>query len=65
MTMKFGGKQTMADKMKVAERYKPSGPSSASKTPKAKVTVKPTGGLIPKGVKVKVEQKFKSGKWVR
>jgi hypothetical protein len=67
MTMKFGGKQTMSDKMKVAERYAPTNALAKTKAPsKPKVTAGLMGKVTkPKGVKVKVEQKFSSGKWVK
>lgn len=59
--MKFGQKQTMADKMKsVEKRLGATTGASKGKAPLPKPTFKmrPTGGLKPDGFKAKVEWKF-------
>lgn len=66
--IKLGGRQTMADKMRVAERYRPNALDKApsrTQAAKPKVTVKPMGGLKASGLKATVKQKFNSGKWVK
>ena len=59
--MKFGGKQTMADKMAVADALlgKHTGASKGTRPPpKPTFKVRPTGGLKPDGFKVKATWKF-------
>jgi hypothetical protein len=59
--MKFGGKQTMADKMAVADALlgKHTGASKGIRpAPKPTFKVRPTGGLKPDGFKVKATWKF-------
>ncbi len=57
----FGKTPSMADKMKTATArgYDTGKPSKGtSPAPKAKITARPTGGLKPSGVKVKITKKF-------
>lgn len=59
--MKFGGKQTIADKSKmVSDRYGKTMGAAKGKAPapKAKVTVTPKGSLEKPGVKIKWSKKF-------
>ena len=61
--MKFGGKQTMADKVAVASRNKSGKAQDKKPAPKAKVTVRPTGGIKnltkgPQGAKLTITKKF-------
>lgn len=52
---------TRADKMSMATRrgYDTGSPSKGSTpAPKAKITGRPTGGIKPSGVKVKITKKF-------
>ena len=61
----FGKSPTMAEKVKsaTARGYDTGKTSKGTSTaPKTKVTVKPTGGLKPSGVKIKVEKKTWGGK---
>ena len=54
-------KSPVSDRMaKVEARYgKTTGASKGSKpAPKVKIKARPTGGLKPSGVKVKIEKKF-------
>lgn len=60
--IKFGGKQTMADKMAVASKNKSGKAPGTRPAPKADVSARPTGGLRPSGFKVKVEKKTWFGK---
>ncbi len=59
--MKFGKKQTTAEKMAVvnARLGKTAGASKGTApAPKATVKVRPMGGLKPHGVKIKIERRF-------
>ena len=60
--MKFGGKQTMADKLAVASKFKSGKAQDKKPAPKAKVTLRPTGGLKALqgkgGVKLEIKKKF-------
>jgi len=59
--MKFGGKPTMQDKMKVVDALlgKTTGSSKGSKPPpKPTFKARPTGGMKPDGFKVKATWKF-------
>ena len=61
MSIKFGGKQTMADKMAVADALlgKHTGASKGIRPPpKPTFKARPTGGLKPDGFKVKATWKF-------
>ncbi len=57
----FGKTPSQADKMKTATaRGYDTGKPSKGKTPapSAKITGRPTGGLKPSGVKIKITKKF-------
>ena len=61
MGIKFGGKQTVKDKMKVAESRVGKSPGASKgirPPPKPTFKVRPTGGLKPDGFKVKAPWKF-------
>ena len=60
--IKFGGKQTMADKMAVASKNKSGKAPGTRPAPKADIKVKPMGGLKPHGVKITGEKKVWFGK---
>lgn len=68
MVMKFGQKTTISEKAAMVENRlgKTTGAAKDTKpAPKAKITVRPTGGLKPSGVKIKFTKQFSSGKWVK
>ncbi|MBA3912005.1 MAG: hypothetical protein C0524_19525 [Rhodobacter sp.] len=64
--MTFGNKPSVAARGDAAKKYYGnSKPANRKPDPKMKVTVKPTGGLTPNGVKIKATKQFSSGKWVK